>query len=101
MPVRAVTFDADDTLWDFTRARDDALALAIASAEDAHPSLVGQLTPAGLQERWDQLADAADRTGAKVRLHRLREESFAGATAALGVDDPTLAGRMAEVYFGH
>ena len=41
MPVRAVTFDADDTLWDFTRARDDALALAIAVAEDAHPSLVG------------------------------------------------------------
>ena len=29
MPVRAVTFDADDTLWDFSRARDEALALAI------------------------------------------------------------------------
>ena len=101
MPVRAVTFDADDTLWDFTRARDDALALAIAVAEDAHPSLVGQLTPTGLQERWDQLADEADRTGAKVRLHLLREQSFADATAALGVDDPALADRMAEVYFGH
>jgi len=101
MPVRAVTFDADDTLWDFTRARDDALALAIAVAEDAHPSLVAQLTPSGLQERWDQLADEADRTGAKVRLHLLREQSFADATGALGVDDPALADRMAEVYFGH
>ena len=37
MPVRAVTFDADDTLWDFRRVADEAYELVAARIRADHP----------------------------------------------------------------
>jgi len=102
MPVRCVAFDADDTLWDFTTAMAQGLALAIEAARSSGPAETAGLSVDDLIARFDALyaVHAADpRPGRPIAS--LRPESFSLALADLGVDDPALVERMADAYFGH
>ena len=102
MPVRCVAFDADDTLWDFTTAMAQGLALAVAAAQDRGPDATTSLSTEDLIARFDALHAAHVAEAKPSRpIATLRNESFALALADLGVDDPALVEHMAEVYFEH
>jgi HAD superfamily hydrolase (TIGR01509 family) len=102
MPVRCVAFDADDTLWDFTTAMRQGLALAIEAAQASRPAELASLSEADLVARFDQLyAEHVAQPRPGRHIGALRDESFASALADLGVDDPALVEQMAAVYFEH
>jgi HAD superfamily hydrolase (TIGR01509 family) len=102
MPVRCVAFDADDTLWDFTAAMAQGLALAIEAAQAAGPSATAGLRVDDLIARFDALYAvhaASPRPGRPIAS--LRPESFELALADLGVVDADLVERMSDAYFEH
>lgn len=101
MPVRALAFDADDTLWDFTRVMWEALAAAVDAFEACCPDLVGRLDDRTLLEVRDRLAAEAETTGERISLADVRRRSFVVALAELGVADPRgeVAAAMADAYF--
>jgi 2-haloalkanoic acid dehalogenase type II len=102
MPVRCVAFDADDTLWDFTTAMTQGLALAIEAAQAAGPPEAAGLAVDDLIARFDALHvvhAAQPRPGRSIA--DLRPESFALALAELSIDDPALVAHMADAYFEH
>ncbi|MCU1455531.1 MAG: tRNA/rRNA methyltransferase (SpoU) [Acidimicrobiales bacterium] len=102
MAVRAVTFDADETLWDFPAAMWGALDHVIAAAEAARPELAGRLVAADLQTLRDRLADEAEvARGRPVLLAAVRRASFHVAMEEAGSDDPALADELADLYFRH
>ncbi|MCU1353429.1 MAG: tRNA/rRNA methyltransferase (SpoU) [Acidimicrobiales bacterium] len=100
--VKAVTFDADETLWDFPAAMWGALDLVIAAAEAARPELSGRLVAADLQTLRDRLADEAEVDGGRpASLAAVRRASFHVALAEAGIDDPALGDDLADLYFTH
>lgn len=102
MPVRCVAFDADDTLWDFTTAMGRGLALAVEAARSFGPAAAARLDVDDLIARFDALhADHVADPKPGRPIASLRPESFSLALADLGVDDPALVARMAEIYFDH
>lgn len=92
-PPVVVSFDLDETLWDFQPMMDGALDAAIAALRRRRPDIAWELTVAGLHELRDQVA--AERAGS---FEELRAESFKRALAAHGVDDPGLAAWMVDVW---
>lgn len=102
MPVRCVAFDADDTLWDFTSAMSQGLALAIEAACSIGPAEASGLAVDDLIARFDALyaVHVADpKPGRHIGM--LRNDSFAAALGDLGIDDPALVQHMADTYFEH
>lgn len=102
MPVRCVVFDADDTLWDFSTAMRQGLALAVEVARSTGPAATRDLRVEDLVERFDRLHAehvAVPRPG--MPIASLRPRSFELALADLGVVDPELVQRMAATYFEH
>lgn len=101
MAVRAIAFDADDTLWDFTRAQWEALDLALAAGRAIDANAVAGLTTEVLQGLRDRLADEAEATGEPPTLSGVRRRSFAVALEEQGTADAALATAMADAYFAH
>ncbi|MBX3285848.1 MAG: HAD hydrolase-like protein [Actinobacteria bacterium] len=101
MPVRALVFDADDTLWDFTTVMWESLAAAVGAFEACCSHHVGRLTDRALLEVRDRLAAEVERSGAAITLSEVRRRSFVVALAELGVpdDDGAVAAAMADAYF--
>jgi FMN hydrolase / 5-amino-6-(5-phospho-D-ribitylamino)uracil phosphatase len=88
-----VSFDLDETLWDFLPMMDGALARTIAALERREPGLAGRLTVELLHEERRIVAE--ERTGT---YRELRLESFRRVLAAHGVHDPELPGWMVEQW---
>ena len=86
-----VSFDLDDTLWEFAPMMDGAIAAAIVSLERRAPELAGRLDVAALHEHRRLTGAEAQGT-----LGELRRLSFRRALAELGRDDPELADWMAD-----
>ena len=99
MPIRAVTFDADETLWDFSAAMWGGLEAVVAAAERARPEVEGRILPSDLQALRDRLASETDL--ARETLASVRRRSFRVALEHLGVDDRTLADELAACYYRH
>lgn len=92
VPV-VVSFDLDETLWEFRPMMDGALAETLAALSRRRPDVAWNLTVAQLHELRERVA--ADRTGT---FEELRAESFRRALQAHGVDDPDLAAWMVTVW---
>lgn len=101
VPVRALAFDADDTLWNFTRVMWESLAAAVDAFDERCPDHAGLLHDRMLLEVRDRLAAEAEATGERISLAEVRRRSFAVALAELGVADPGggVASAMADAYF--
>ena len=88
-----VSFDLDETLWEFRPMMDGALAEAVAALARRRPDVAWNLTVPQLHELREVVA--AERTGT---FEELRAESFRRALQAHGVDDPDLAAWMVTVW---
>ncbi|MCU1498901.1 MAG: putative methyltransferase [Acidimicrobiales bacterium] len=103
MPVRCVSFDADDTLWDFTAAMWAGLDIALAAGRAVDPEAVSRLTAEELHGLRDRLADEAEASGERHRLAEIRRRSFVLALEGTGraADASATADVMADAYFAH
>lgn len=95
--IRGISFDADQTLWDFRGVMERALARTAEDIVDRFPGL--SITAEELQEARHEVAD-----GYRGRPHSLevvREESFKVALERAGVvasDAETAAAELVELY---
>lgn len=80
--IRAISFDADQTLWDFRAVMARALERTAESIATLFPGV--DITPAELQEARDAVAVGA--RGRRHSLEEVREESFRVALGGRGVD---------------
>ena len=102
MVIRAVAFDADDTVWNFTAAMQEGVRRAITVAERGRVELVDRLVAAELIERFHDLHVSYVAGGLPgVRIGELRGRSFAAAVADLGIEDRALVEQMTAAYFAH
>src|SRR5690242_147939 len=88
-----VSFDLDETLWDFMPMMNASLERTIAALERRRPELAGRLTVELLHEERRLVSE--ERTGTYLEL---RLESFRRVLAAHHVHDPDLPGWMVEEW---
>jgi len=88
-----VSFDLDETLWDFMPMMNGSLERTIAALERRRPELAGRLTVELLHEERRLVSE--ERTGTYLEL---RLESFRRVLAAHDVHDPQLPGWMVEEW---
>jgi FMN hydrolase / 5-amino-6-(5-phospho-D-ribitylamino)uracil phosphatase len=96
--VRVITFDADDTLWDFDTAMRAALTNVIELLAASHPEVAARWTVDALRDRRDAIAEAHR---GELTIVEMRDKSFVDALAADGIDDPAVAWALRERYFHH
>ena len=97
MTLAAVSFDADDTLWDFGMLMRRALGYVL---EELHLSLPGPSATMTV-ERMIAIRDrvAAARRGQAARMEDIRLEAFGETVRACGPRDDDLAARLNAIYF--
>ena len=95
MPVRAVTFDADDTLWDFTTVAGEASKVVVDRLRERHPHEVDVddlvATHRGV---------VAESPPGSSHVENRRQAIRRFVTEQVG-DDTALADELIEVYFEH
>ena len=100
-----MVFDADDTLWDFSRTMWEALDRAIAAGREVAPEIAGTFDAFALQALRDELADQAEAAGTGERLADLRRRSFEVAVTSTDPADPErrqgVVEAMTDAYFAH
>ena len=97
--IKAVTFDVDDTLWDFQGVMRGALCAVIKELSRFEPEAAGKLNVDRMiairddthERLWDRLTD----------LNAIREESIRQALNEVGVPDDELGSHLTQVYFDH
>lgn len=95
--IRAVSFDADGTLWDFARAMRRSLAETLAELRRLRP---GAATAALSVERLIAVRDeVAERLyGLGATMEEIRLAAFAATLERLGTPDPALAAHLTAFY---
>lgn len=100
--IRAVTFDADGTLWDFERAMHEGLTATLIELQGLVPrhaaSRAATLTVHDLSTTW---ARVAAKLGRGVTLEQVRRSAFARTLEEIGSPDPALAAHLFERYVEH
>ena len=97
--IKAVTFDVDDTLWDFQGVMRGALCAVIKELSRFEPEAAGKLSIDRMiairdethERLWNRLTD----------LNAIREESIRQALDEVGVPDDQLGSHLTQVYFDH
>jgi FMN hydrolase / 5-amino-6-(5-phospho-D-ribitylamino)uracil phosphatase len=93
MTAAVVSFDLDETLWDFMPMMNGSLAGTIAALEQRRPELAGRITVDVLHQQRTVVAQEQEGSYVELRL-----ESFRRVLAAYGVHDPDLPGWMVDVW---
>jgi len=97
--LRAITFDADGTLWDFEGTMLAALGHALAELRRAAPAAAAALTVEHLIAT--RTAVEARLFGQVANLEAVRLASFQETLRQIGVADDTLAAHLNELYLHH
>lgn len=100
MTVRAVSFDGDDTLWDFDIVLRHALDVVLEELRRRHP---GPATAALTVDKMISIRDqvARDHTGDWSRLEDIRRAAFAAMLEHVGSPDDTSADDLNQLYLRH
>ncbi len=93
MTAPVVSFDLDETLWDFMPMMNGSLAGTIAALERRRPELTGRITVDLLHEQRSAVAQEHEGSYLELRL-----ESFRRVLAAHDVHDPDLPAWMVDVW---
>ncbi len=95
--IKAISFDGDQTLWDFEKAMRHALTCALT---EIRRHVTGPHVDALTVEDMIRIRDAtaADLKASGARLVDLRAEAFRRTLASVGVDDEALAARINSLY---
>ena len=97
--IRAVTFDADGTLWDFERAMHHAQTLVLAELQSTMPERAAHLTVSRLMAIRDEVAAELEPQG--ISLIQVRLAAFERTLEQIGAPDPALAARLNALYMHH
>ncbi|MBT3374856.1 MAG: HAD family hydrolase [Lentisphaerae bacterium] len=98
--IRVISFDGDDTLWDFGRVMRHSLKHALEELRVHVPGArSADLTIDEMIAIRDRLAGAERCAG--VRLEEVRRLAFEETLVSIGVRDPALAGHLNAVYLKH
>lgn len=89
--IRAVTFDADDTLWDYQKAMRQALAVVLPRMHAAAPAAASITLEDMLRFREEVAAQAAPGRLTLLDLEAIRLRSFERALESVGCNDAGLA----------
>jgi putative hydrolase of the HAD superfamily len=97
--VTHVSFDADDTLWEFDRVMRAAMQDVLRHLREAHPDL-----PAAQALTVDEVVAVRQRIGGQagespLSLRELRELAFTATLEELGRPDQAFASRLCDVFF--
>lgn len=95
MPVRAITFDADDTLWDFTTVAGEA---SLAVVDHLRQARSREVDVDVLITTHRRVVEANPASTAHVEMRKQAIRKFV--TDELG-EDPALADELTEIYFEH
>jgi putative hydrolase of the HAD superfamily len=95
--IRAISFDADGTLWDFDRAMRRALALTLEEMR-RH---VGSAADGLDVERMIRIRDRVAASAKGQSLEEVRLEAFRQTLWEIGCPDDDLAGRLCAFYLHH
>jgi FMN phosphatase YigB (HAD superfamily)/tRNA(Leu) C34 or U34 (ribose-2'-O)-methylase TrmL len=96
VPVRAVTFDADDTLWDFSAVAGLATAAVVDELRNRYPDFPG--TPGGLTDARRAVGEESPDGTSFPLIRRWAIQRFIADHIG---DDPGLAEEMTELFFDH
>lgn len=97
--IRAVSFDADGTLWDFERVMRRSLGYALRELEKLKPRVAGVLDIDRMIEIRDGVAEGL--RGEVSDLERIRFEAFRQTLREVGSQDDALAEHLTRVYLRH
>jgi putative hydrolase of the HAD superfamily len=97
--IRAVSFDADGTLWDFERVMRRSLGHALRELERLKPRVAGMLDIDRMIEIRDGVAEGL--RGEVSDLERIRFEAFRQTLREVGSQDDALAEHLTTVYLRH
>jgi 2-haloalkanoic acid dehalogenase type II len=97
--VKAISFDVDGTLWDFTAVMRRSLGKVLQELERFDPDAAAMLSVDRLIEIRDRAHE--DLKGRVLDLEEVRREGFRRALECVGMPDEELASRLATVYFKH
>ena len=97
--IRAISFDADGTLWDFERVMRRSLGYALRELERLKPRVAGILDIDRMIEIRDEVAEGL--RGEVSDLERIRLEAFRQTLRGVGIQDEALAEHLTTVYLKH
>jgi putative hydrolase of the HAD superfamily len=96
--IRAVSFDGDNTLWDFDRVMRHSLLCVLEELENLDHSAASQLTIEKMISIRDKVAE---RKGGTTNLEQIRLEAFRQTLREVGTPDDALAGKLNRIYLKH
>jgi FMN hydrolase / 5-amino-6-(5-phospho-D-ribitylamino)uracil phosphatase len=99
IPIRAISFDDDGTLWDFQQVMRHALGYALAALRAAAPGPSVGLTIEAMIAIRNGVAE--ERKGHVTNLEVVRPAAFERTLQLIGVADGGLAARLNGVYLQH
>ena len=97
--VKAVSFDADETLWDFNKVMRLSLQRSLLELERIDPSAAAVLNVDKMIEIRERVAEEI--AGRTLKHEQIRLEAFRRALREIGRPDNALAGHLTEVYLRH
>ncbi len=95
MPVRAITFDADDTLWDFSTVALEATEVVVEHLRRRTSTTVGV---DDLVDTHRRVVDSSPPGSSHIEMRRRAIARFVGEQVG---DEPGLAEELIELYFEH
>lgn len=96
--IRAISFDGDQTLWDFRKAMRGSLGHVLAALRQAVP---GQGTAALTIDRMTEVRERTAASLSGLRLEDIRLEAFRRTLSLVGVEDDELACELNTIYVRH
>jgi putative hydrolase of the HAD superfamily len=97
--IRAISFDADGTLWDFEGVMRRSLGYALRELERLKPQVAGILDIDRMIEIRDKVAEGL--RGEVSDLETIRLEAFRQTLREVGIQDDALAEHLTTVYLKH
>jgi len=97
--IKAITFDADGTLWDFEKVMRRSLALTLRELETRDPLAAADLDVDRMIKIRNRVAEALK--GKVSNLEEVRLEAFKQTLKDIGRPDDALASHLNEFYLKH
>jgi 2-haloalkanoic acid dehalogenase type II len=97
--IKVITFDADDTLWDFNKVMRESLQLTWKELARINPEAAARLDIPKMIEIRNRTA--AELKGKVTNLEEVRLEAFRQTFREIGCPDDILAAHLNEYYLRH
>jgi putative hydrolase of the HAD superfamily len=94
-----ISFDADDTLWDFNKVMRHALSFVLREIRLRHPSSAASLTVDRMIDVRNEVA--RDPHSKELTLEEIRKKAFEKTLRSIGHDDNPLATELNNIYLHH